>query len=73
TLRLVTVPASGAASVLTVVPNGLAGTTMLGRVSAGGAGGGVVAWAADGSGRVFYGADPTGPLALAGPAVSLPR
>ena len=74
TLRLVTVPASGAASVLTVVPNGLAGTTMLGRVSAGGAGGrGVGAWSTDGSGSLYYSADPAGALALVGPATPLPR
>lgn len=71
-LLLVQAPAAGAASMTQLVARGLAGTTTLGRLTAG-AGGGVVAWTAAGAGTAFYGANPYGPLTPGGSVVALPR
>lgn len=73
-LLLVTVPSGGTASVATIVSQGMAGTTTLGRLTAGTSGaGGVVAWNAAGVGTVYAGPNAYGPLSPAGPAVALPR
>lgn len=74
-LLLVTAPTTGTASATRseLVGKGLAGTTLLGRLSAGAQASGVVAWPEAGLGTPYVGADPLGPLSPAAPGIPLPR